>query len=577
MWTDSGMLASLTLTAIFVAHVAGGSAPGRPRLTSCRSPEKETFTCWWEPGEDGGLPTTHALYYHLESSETVYECPDYRTAGENSCFFSKNNTSLWVNYNISVVATNSEGSSVSEAVEVDVAYIVQPNTPENVSVEVLDDDPVPYLHVWWEPPLATDTQSGWITLFYQLRVKRGSQDTWEEYNAGMQKSYNIFSVHSGCEYSVQVRCRPDHGFWSEWTTPTYVQIPDYMPGDRSMWIVVAVFAGFTLLILSWTVNVKRSSVKHCLLPPVPGPKIKGFDQQLLKSGKSEEMFNALLIQGFPPTSSYDDLLVEYLEVYDVEKQELVLDRKDTCEDALTSTRPPDSDSGRGSCDSHTLLTERCTEGGDEGGALSRCVTELASLPLEEGKVEAWSAVVSPSQPHQHGHHQQGAGGARETYHVLEIPCASALGSGDERVLEKNQWGESEVCKTQPGSEVRAASTSLGPPHQAEYVEVQTVDHENALLLRPLTDPRGHDLDLSDYAGEDYSKVKEVTSDNVLLLQRGTSVWRCEADSGQDQEELPQSCPPQPQDLPQSCKPAGPLQDGVRLVGDGYVDSTALLC
>lgn len=59
----------------------------------------------------------------IRSSETVYECPDYRTAGENSCFFNKNNTSLWVNYNITVVATNALGKNISDPVEVDVVYI----------------------------------------------------------------------------------------------------------------------------------------------------------------------------------------------------------------------------------------------------------------------------------------------------------------------------------------------------------------------------------------------------------------------------------------------------------------------
>lgn len=57
------------------------------------------------------------------SSDAVYECPDYHTAGENSCFFNKNDTSIWVNYNITVVATNALGSTFSDPVDIDVVYI----------------------------------------------------------------------------------------------------------------------------------------------------------------------------------------------------------------------------------------------------------------------------------------------------------------------------------------------------------------------------------------------------------------------------------------------------------------------
>lgn len=44
--------------------------------------------------------------------------------------------------------------------------------------------------------------------------------------AGQQKMFNIFSLRSGGTYLVQVRCKPDHGFWSEWSTPFQVQVPE---------------------------------------------------------------------------------------------------------------------------------------------------------------------------------------------------------------------------------------------------------------------------------------------------------------------------------------------------------------
>ncbi|XP_056114307.1 prolactin receptor a [Rhinichthys klamathensis goyatoka] len=601
---NSGAVLILTFITNLISQAAGVSSPGKPRLTSCRSPEKETFTCWWEPGDDGGLPTTYALYYRLENSETVYECPDYRTAGENSCFFNKNDTSLWVNYNITVVATNALGKNISEPVEVDVVYIVQPNTPENVTAVVVQDDQGPYVKVTWEKPRTADTRSGWITLLYQLRVKQEKDQEWEKYDAGMQKYLNVFSLHSGKEYMVQVRCKPDHGFWSEWTQTSYVKMPDYIPRERSLWIIITIFSVFLVLILTWALNIKRNSVKLCLLPPVPGPKIKGFDKQLLKSGKSEEVFNSLVIQGFPPTTDYDDLLVEYLEVYDNEEQELVLDVKDLSEECMKSKSPSDCDSGRGSCDSRTLLLEKCMDGREGGGSdqhqysqhgeTSWASTESSesqgpepsSPESPDGRVKTWPIVFSSPQPQLHHHYQVGA--AKPAYHsVPEIlshlsPHATASNyhqlHHQDSPPQEGRFSKPACPHSQSYNQFdRGGSDTpahcVPPSHSLEYLEVQRVNPDNMLLLRPLSDPN-REAEGSDRTGEDYSKVKEVTSNNILFLQRETS-HQCVDDYTQADHCTSQQAPhPRKPAVHQSYSPMP--QEGVRVMVNGYVDSTVLM-
>ncbi|KAF7243830.1 prolactin receptor [Varanus komodoensis] len=104
-------------------QVHSGQPPGKPTIIKCRSPEKETFACWWKPGSDGRLPCNYTLLYNKEGEQKYLECPDYTTAGSNSCYFDKKHTKLWITYNITVKATNEMGSSVSDPHYVDVANI----------------------------------------------------------------------------------------------------------------------------------------------------------------------------------------------------------------------------------------------------------------------------------------------------------------------------------------------------------------------------------------------------------------------------------------------------------------------
>ncbi|KAM6034885.1 prolactin receptor isoform 1-T6 [Theristicus caerulescens] len=542
----------------------GQSPPEKPTIIKCRSPEKETFTCWWKPGSDGGRPTNYTLLYSKEGEEQVYECPDYRTAGPNSCYFDKKHTSFWTIYNITVRATNEMGSNVSDPHYVDVTYIVQPDPPVNVILEL--KKPInrkPYLVLTWSPPPLADVRSGWLTLEYELRLKPEEGEEWETIFVGQQTQYKMFSLNPGKKYIVQIHCKPDHhGSWSEWSSEKYIQIPtDFRVKDMVVWIVVGVLSSLICLIMSWTMVLKGYRMIAFILPPVPGPKIKGIDTHLLETGKSEELLSALGCHGFPPTSDCEELLIEYLEVEDSEDQQLMPshDNGHPSKNAKTIPKETDSDSGRGSCDSPSLLSEKCRESHtlpstlptqdirdvqeNEEGKRSwetQCIAseqKILLLNKESTKSSTWPAAQLPNnQPPMFAYHST-VDAHKITLSTTNVNTAPVLVGNEEKrqaqypVTEtvhddiekqremKNLHSNTDQTTVQVQQNRPNDKSPFLNPKLMDYVEVHKVrqDEEPAVLLKHKENSGKTEKYTLPGTSKEYTKVSTVVDHNILVL------------------------------------------------------------
>ncbi|XP_060092065.1 prolactin receptor [Heteronotia binoei] len=541
------------------AWLVNGQPPGKPEITRCRSPEKETFTCWWKPSSDGGLPTNYTLFYNKEREESYHECPDYITGGPNSCYFNQKHTSIWTIYNVTVKATNALGSNISTPHYVDVAYIVEPNPPVNLTLEWVDQAYSNYLLLKWAAPPQADVRSGWLTLEYELRIKPEGGAEWENIFVGLGTKYQLFKLNSGIKYVAQVRCRSDRGEWSRWTPESYVQVPkEFKMKDIIVWIFVAFLSFVICLIMIWTMALKGFNMVACILPPVPGPKIPGFDVHLLKAGKADDILSALGCPVFPLTTDSGDDLEKWL-VIDNEDLQLVPSKEKghPNKNAKLAHKEIDNDSGRGSCESPSLLLEKFKEHGNllldlkspdanelKEIATGKCVGEAPARDLEGQfslsssggpKASTWPGSQLASSPF-----------PKCSYHDIVDACKIALGAmhlnRSSILMGNKEQCHSECPKTisegtttmlqeaeklplnvqgDPGSPWSLPTEQLPflPTKSMDYVEVHKVNHNGALAVVPKQKGYVDKTESCPSPGDpkEYTKVSTVVANHILVL------------------------------------------------------------
>ncbi|NXG60192.1 PRLR protein, partial [Hemiprocne comata] len=379
---------------------------------------------------------------------------------------------------------------------------------------------------------------------------------------GQQTQYKMFSLNPGKKYIVQIHCKPDHhGSWSEWSSEKYIQIPtDFKVKDLVVWIVVGVLSSLICLIVSWTMVLKGFRMIAFILPPVPGPKIKGIDTHLLETGKSEELLSALGCHGFPPTSDCEELLIEYLEVEDSEDQQLMPshDNGHPSKNTKIISKETDSDSGRGSCDSPSLLSEKCRESHilpstcqtqevrdvqeDRGRRIweTHCIASEQKILLfnnESTKSSTWPAAQLPNnQPPMFGYHSTvdihkitlsttnvniaPVLMGNEEKHQSQYPTTETLHDdvGKQREVENLHFKTDQTTVQVKQNRPNDTSPFLNPKLM-DYVEVHKVrqDEEPAVLLKHKENSRKTEKYTIPGTSKEYTKVSTVVDHNIIVL------------------------------------------------------------
>ncbi|XP_049719013.1 growth hormone receptor [Elephas maximus indicus] len=346
----------------------GTNSSGKPKFTKCRSPELETFSCHWTNGvhQDLRSPGAVQLFYIRRSTQEWTqewkECPDYVSAGENSCYFNSSYTSIWIPYCIKL--TDNGGTVDQKCFSVE--EIVQPDPPIslnwtllNISLTGIHAD----IQVKWEPPPNADVHKGWIVLEYELQYKDVNETQWKTMDPVLSTSVPVYSLRLDKEYEVRVRSRQrNFEKYGEFSEVLYVTLPQMSPfaceeDFRFPWLLIIIFGIFGLTVMLFVfIFSKQQRIKMLILPPVPVPKIKGIDPDLLKEGKLEEVNTILAIHdNYKPEFYNDDSWVEFIEL-DIDDPDEKAEGSDT--DRLLSNDPQkslnifgakDDDSGRTSC------------------------------------------------------------------------------------------------------------------------------------------------------------------------------------------------------------------------------------
>nr|XP_061804772.1 growth hormone receptor-like [Nerophis lumbriciformis] len=331
--SSSPWLPSLTLAYVSDWHHMTPSAPVEPHFTECISRDQVTFSCWWSPGSFHNLtdPGMLKVYYQKRDIDSPTktewkECPEYFHS-RRECFFDRNHTVIWTPYCLQLRSRDNITYFNTDYCFT-VENIVRPDPPVSLNWTCLNVSPSGLNYdvmVMWEPPPSADVSVGWMNVVYEVQYRERNSSNWEtlEVQLEPQTQQTIYGLHLDKEYEVHIRCSMKaFSKFGEFSESIFIQVSEIPTKDSfsllTLVIVLAIVAAAILIM--WIVVSQQHRLMVILLPPVPVPKIKGVDPELLKKGKLDEL-NFILSSGdlvsgpmYSPDFYQDEPWVEFIEV-----------------------------------------------------------------------------------------------------------------------------------------------------------------------------------------------------------------------------------------------------------------------
>ncbi|KAK1893006.1 Growth hormone receptor [Dissostichus eleginoides] len=482
-----------------------------PYITECISSNQETFRCWWSQGDFHNLSSPGALkiFYHKKAFGSHWkECPEY-IYPNRECFFDRNHTSIWTLYCVELRSQNNI-TYFNECFNVE--NIVRPDPPISLNWTLLNVSPSGLSYdvmVNWESPPSADVKAGWMRIEYEIQYREKNSTEWEALEMQPHTKQTIFGLHIGKEYQVHIRCRmPAFIRFGEFSDSIFIQVTKISIKDSTFPLtLVLVFGVVGVLILIMLIVVSQQHrFMMILLPPVPAPKIKGIDPELLKKGKLDELNFILSGGGMGGLPTYaqdfyqDEPWVEFIEVdaEDADTGEKEDNQGSDTQRLLGLCHPashhmntgcsnavsfPDDDSGRASCcdpdlpEQDTLIIQESTSATEEETQKKGKSSEDTEDKRQK-ELQFQMLMVDP----------EGSGYTTESIarQISTPPAPPMPGEGYQTI-------QPQPVETKPAAMAEDNQSPYILPDSsqsqffapvADYTVVQEVDSQHSLLLKP---------------------------------------------------------------------------------------------